>query len=295
VTISWAWRVSKEVMPQFKMRARFVAAALREPEISQLLANADPNSPIGKLLGEQPQTAGILISPYQCAAWGAKTRFARLSAHLEAVRQIPGLDLDPDEKLVLADLSSFSPGTSLILDRAPWLAREGHLTLSLFKDEFRAFTVSFSLSGFPETELFIGGLQGRQSEEILAIYRDLTKDFGGIRPRDFMLEMLRLFAVNIGVRHIYAVADAHKISRHKYFEEKGAPGLFYDDVWQERSGERVAETHFELPLGGSRRPLDEIAAKKRSMYRRRYEMLDQIEAALPGDLTKAERRRFEAK
>ena len=156
---------------------------------------------------------------------------------------------------MLADLSSFSPGACVILDRAPWLSREGLITLSLFKNDFRAFTVSFSLFGFPDTELFIGGLQGRQSEEILAMYRDLTKDFEGMRPRDFMLEMLRLFALKIGVRHIYAVVDGHKISRHKYFGDKGAPGLFYDEVWQERGGTRVADTHFELPLAGSRRPL----------------------------------------
>lgn len=127
------------------------------------------------------------------------------------------------------------------------------------------------------------------------MYRELTKDFEGIRPRDLILELLRLFALKIGVRRIYAVADAHKISRHKYFGEKGAPGLFYDDVWQERGGVRVADTHFELPLAGSRRPLEEIAAKKRSMYRRRYEMLDRIEAMIPADLSKAERRRFDAR
>jgi uncharacterized protein VirK/YbjX len=277
------------------MRTRFVAAALREPEITEQLAGSVSDSPLGQLLAERPQTVGFLIAPFQCAAWEAKTRFSRLQSHLEVVRQIPGLNLAADEKLILADLSVFSPGASLILDRAPWLAREGQLTLSLFREEFRAFTVSFSLSGLPETELFIGGLQGRQSEEILSMYRDLTKDFEGIRPRDFILEMLRLFAVKIGVRHIYAVADHHKISRHKYFGKKGPTGLFYDDVWQERGGIRVAETHFELPLGGSRRALEEIAAKKRSMYRRRYEMLDQIEAALPEDLTKAERRHFDAR
>jgi uncharacterized protein VirK/YbjX len=31
------------------------------------------------------------------------------------------------------------------------------------------------------------------------------------------------------------------------------------------------------------------------MYRRRYEMLDQIAAAMPRDLAAAERRRFDAK
>lgn len=130
----------------------------------------------------------------------------------------------------------------LVLDRAAWLAREGLLTLSLFKNEYRAFTVSFSLLGFPESELFIGGLQGRQSDQALSLYRDLTKDFDGMRPRDFMLEMLRLVAIRIGIRHIYAVADDHKIWRHEYFGSKQMPGLSYDDVWLERGGHPCQKT-----------------------------------------------------
>src|SRR5207302_2693019 len=173
---------------------KFVAAALREPADSKKLATADRGTALGNLLAEQPQTVGTLIWPYQCAAWRAQTRFARIEGHLQAVQQIRELNLAPEEKLVLADLSSFSPGACVILDRAPWLSREGLITLSLFKNDFRAFTVSFSLFGFPDTELFIGGLQGRQSEEILAMYSDLTKDFEGTRPRAFMLEVLRMLA-----------------------------------------------------------------------------------------------------
>jgi uncharacterized protein VirK/YbjX len=293
--LSWAWSASKHADPSLTMRAKFVASAMRAPAVSNRLAFADANSPLGELLAECPATVGIMLAPYQCAAWSSSTRLDRIVEHLDAVRQIPGLQLGLDEKLVLADLSSFSPSASLIIDRAPWLSREGHLTLSLFKHDFRAFTMSFSLSGFPATELFIGGLQGRHSEDILTIYRELTKDFEGMRPRDFMLEALRMFAVKIGVRHIYAVADEHKISRHKYFGGKERSGLNYDDVWLERGGNRVALTHFELPLAGSRRPQEEISAKKRSMYRRRYEMLDAIEAALPTDLTAAPRRHFDAK
>jgi uncharacterized protein VirK/YbjX len=106
---------------------------------------------------------------------------------------------------------------------------------------------------------------------------------------------LRLFAAGLGAKHIYAVADAHKISRHPYFGKKGASGIFYDEIWEDRGGVRVAETHFELPLAGSRRDLEEVAAKKRSMYRRRYQMLDEIAAALPSNLAAVERRRFDAK
>jgi uncharacterized protein VirK/YbjX len=196
--------------------------------------------------------------------------------------------------MVVADLSRYSPGASLLLDRAEWLTREGHLTLSLFKDDFRAFTLSFSLFGYPETELFIGGLQGRQTENALELYRDLTKDFAGLRPRDFVLEMLRLFALKIGARHIYAVADSQKIFRHRYFRKKSTPRLDYDDVWRDRSGEPVTARYFELPLMGSRRPLEEVPTKKRSMYRRRYEMLTEIERSMPSDFVTAERRQFDA-
>src|SRR5947209_15992763 len=123
--LPWAWRASKEVDPRLKMRVRFVAAALREPSLSKKLALADPASPMGELLEEWPQTVGTLIWPYQCAAWDANTRFTRISDHLNAVRRIPGLNVSANEKLVLADLTSFSPGTSLIVDRSPWLSREG--------------------------------------------------------------------------------------------------------------------------------------------------------------------------
>jgi uncharacterized protein VirK/YbjX len=292
--LGWAWRESANVGSGWKLRAQFVLAALRDPALARSLEHLDRDSPLGRLLAEQPETIGNLIWPYQCAAWDAKTRFARISGHLDALEKLPGLKVADDEKIVFADLSSLSDDTLVIIDYSPWLAREGHLTLSLFKGQFRAFTLAFSLFNYPQTELFIGGIQGRNDDRILGLYRDLTKALHGVRPRDFMLEMLRLFALSIGVRHIYAVADEYKISRHPYFGKKGTLGLFYDDVWLERGGSRVAKTHFELPLTGTRRDLNEVAAKKRAMYRRRYEMFDELAASLPQDLAQAERRRFDA-
>jgi uncharacterized protein VirK/YbjX len=219
----------------------------------------------------------------------------RMISHIEALSGIPGLRLLPDEKLLLLDLSPTSPKVSVIMDRPAWLAREGLLTLSLFKDDFRAFTVSFSLLSEPDLSLFIGGIQGRNDEEILSLYRDLTKDFHGLRPRDLLLEVLRLFAVQIGAKHIYAVADDWKTTRHSYFGKGPAPGLFYDEIWQDRGGTRVAGTHFELPLEGTRRDLQEVSSKKRSMYRKRYDMLNQIAASMPDDFRMAKKAQFDAK
>lgn len=293
--MGWAIRASEQVDRDWRLRSRFVLSALTDRSAAARLRDAGPQSPIGGLLREWPDAVGYLLWPYQCSAWGAGERISRIEGHLEALGALPGLKLEPDEKLVLLDTGSISPDTCLIIDRPKWLAREGLLTLSLFKGDFRAFTLSFSFFNPAELELFIGGLQGRQDEDILSLYRDLTKDFHGMRPRDFLLEALRLFAIPVGARHLYAVADAYKISRHEYFGKRGAPGLYYDEIWEERGGVRVAPTHFELPLGGTRRDLEQVASKKRAMYRRRYEMLDQIAAAMPRDFTAAERRRFDAK
>jgi uncharacterized protein VirK/YbjX len=262
--------------------------------LTRSLEHLDPASPLGRLLAERPETIGNLMWPYQCAAWDAKTRFARISGHLQVLERLPGLKVAGEEKIIFADLTSLSDDTWVMIDYSPWLAREGQLTLSLFKGDFRAFTIAFSLFDGPELELFIGGIQGRNDGRILDLYRDLTKEFHGVRPRDLVLELLRLLALRIGVRHIHAVADDYKISRHAYFGKKGTTGLFYDDVWIDRGGVKVAETHFELPLAGTRRDLNEVAAKKRSMYRRRYEMFDQLETSLSHDLAQAERRRFDA-
>ena len=291
--IGWAWRASAQVDKSWKLRSKFVLAALREPSLARRLEHLDPDSPLGRLLAERPETIGNLIWPYQCAAWDAKTRFERIAGHLDAVEKLSGLKFG-DEKIIFADLTSLSDDTWVMIDYSPWLAREGHLTLSLFKGHFRAFTIAFSLFNWPRTELFIGGIQGRNDPRILDLYRDLTKEFNGVRPRDLVLELLRLLALRIGVQHIHAVADDYKISRHPYFGKKGTTGLVYDDVWVDRGGVKVADTHFELPLAGTRRDLNEVAAKKRSMYRRRYEMFDQLEASLPQDLALAGRRRFDA-
>lgn len=291
--IGWAWRASKSLDLSAVLRVKFVLAAIRERKTSRKLQNPTAHE-LRYLISDSPQIVGHLIWPYQCSAWNVEKRFSRIDSHFKFIENSPQLKFGIDDKLVLMDLSFLSADLSLILDRPGWLSREGSLTLSLFKGRFRAFTVSFSLSRHRTTELFIGGIQGRKTEDILSLYRDLTKQLCGMRPRDFLIESLRLFAVTLNVDHIYAVADEFKIARHKYFGDLNTQGLFYDDIWLERGARIIADTHYELPLIQERREIELVAPKKRAMYRRRYQMLDQIKDGLALGIARAERRRFEA-
>ncbi len=240
---------------------------------------------------------GVVQWPYISQCWEAPQRLDVVASHFELVaRQFPLLLLlGRDEHLTLCDLSSHSPGCSLVLDRPVWFKREGELVLNLFQGDLRvaslAFTLCRSQAGL---NLYIGAVQGIHkgidSETSLAIYRELTKDFEGLRPRSLLLEALKCLARRLGVTQLYAVSDACRHHRHPYFgRDKGQDlAANYDVIWQEHGAcaSDLAD-FFSLPLAPAQRAEADIPAKKRAMYRRRQALLDDVfsrlQAALPSN------------
>ncbi|MET0612924.1 MAG: DUF535 family protein [Pseudomonas caspiana] len=227
---------------------------------------------------------GVVHWPYISKNWSAQDRLGVLASHYEVItKSCPQLLLfGRNERLVLSDLSAFSPGCFLVLDRPTWFMREGELVLNLFQGELRIASIAFTLCR-TDTELcmFIGAVQGIhkgvESDLSLSIYRDLTKDFEGLRPRSFLIEVIKYLATNLGVEKIHAVGDGYRHHRHPYFGAEKSQDLAanYDVIWLEHGATpSEREDFFEIPMEPSRKPLDSIVAKKRAMYRRRYELLD---------------------
>ena len=80
---------------------------------------------------------------------------------------------------------------------------------------------------------------------------------------------------------MYAVSDEARHHRSSYFGSgPKAFSLNYDEIWQERGGHRYTDEFFVLPVIGAKRDLATIPSKKRSMYRKRYELIDYFEAAV---------------
>ena len=72
----------------------------------------------------------------------------------------------------------------------------------------------------------------------------------------------------------------------KYRWNDSAKLLFnYDEFWQECESTLV-EDYWQIPTVLERRPLEEIQSKKRSMYRKRYEMFDNMTAEIQSLLAK---------
>ncbi|MES9971849.1 MAG: DUF535 family protein, partial [Candidatus Thiodiazotropha sp.] len=93
-------------------------------------------------------------------------------------------------------------------------------------------------------------------------------------------EVFQMLCRLSGVNRIFAVSESHRQHRHYFYSLKdkiGNPSLNYDEVWTDRSGIRCSDAFFELPLISPRKPLRTIVSKKRSMYRNRYTLLQQLE------------------
>ncbi|MGY4527346.1 VirK/YbjX family protein [Pseudomonas sp. TE21394] len=237
---------------------------------------------------------GVVQWPYISKCWEAPQRLEVVASHFEVVAgKFPSLLLlDRADSRVVCELTSHSPGCRLLLDRPIWFKREGELVLNLFQNDLRVASLAFTLCRSQgELCLFIGAVQGIHkgvdSETSLAIYRDLTKDFEGLRPRSLLLEALRCLARMLGVEHLYAVTDACRHHRHPYFgNDKGQElAANYDVIWQEHGGMTCHRADFfELPLAPAQRAEQDIAAKKRAMYRRRQALLDDVFARLQAAL-----------
>ena len=233
----------------------------------------------------EPSVLGNLVWPYIHKDWNVSQRFSRIANHYALLKDMPKyLDLSDGLPKQIVSLNVFSPNTSIVLDKPRWFVREGEIVLNIFHHDLRVMSVAFSLGRHHnEITLYIGGIQGIysgfSSEKSLETIKQLTKDFNGLRPRSFVIAVLRIIATRIGATKILAIDQLHRHQWHPYFKlaSKIISKTNYDEIWKEHEGIAGNDGFYWLKTSTVHKDLSEIDSKKRSMYRKRFEMLDQIE------------------
>lgn len=280
-----------------KWRGAFVMTGLSRRAAADALL--DPRGPaLKRLMQQRPETIGVLVWPFVTSTWDVEERVRRHVAHCAEIDRLGApYAFGVDEKLVLLDLSGVHPGLSLVLDQPKWFMREGLLTLNLFVGELRAMSLAFSFSRGDDgaLEAAIGALQGRDLDDALDLFRTLTKALHAMRPRDFLYEMFCVVAAAAGVRRVFAVADEVRHQRHPYLGKKDAFTASYDEAWIDRGGRRVSREFFALDVVRERRSLADVKQNKRSVYRKRYEFLDDCAERIGVNLPGARPVMFEAR
>ena len=301
--LKWLWKISEVVCDQpkasaqkfsfakariMKWRIRYISKAAQLLDSLQVFIHPPKGSTLQRAMAQRPELIGVVVWPYICTSWDASTSLRRIDEHFKVIEMMgTRLDFEVNETLPLLDLADVSANLRVVLDQPKGFMREGLLVINLFALEVRIYSLAFSFA-FEEGRVIahIGAIQGVDTEGIQDDYKDLTKALHGMRPRDFLVEVFRIFCRCANVSRIYAVNDAKRQHRSSYFGAAKSETLFmnYNHIWTERGGAQVSEDFFVLSMDTPMKSLEEIASKKRAMYRRRYELLQSIEERMQGFL-----------
>lgn len=264
-------------------RMRFIKRAKQQEALLNDFIEGMTKLGHSEIFAQKPYMLGLLEWPYMHNQWDLHQRIQTILAHYKLLPKLPEfLNVADAKPKTIVDLNYVSEGASIALDRAIWFAREGEVVLNLFKGNQRVKSIAFTLNVLNnELVIYVGAIQGiHADDDSLGLFKSLTKDFEGLRPRSLVIELLRMVAENIGAKKILAISDENRHHRHPYFANthKNTLKTGYDSIWLDHEGVKLENGFFEIPVAKHRRDIAEVSSNKRAMYRRRYQMLDKIEA-----------------
>ena len=166
--------------------------------------------------------------------------------------------------------------------------KEGELVVSLLSVEAGGSIVSLAFS-FEQQQngewtMYIGCIQGRNGIDNKLI----TKAMHGLWPRVFIVFVAQEIAAALGITHILGVGNSihsHKKKHIIYIQSRHGLSFDYDALWADVDGNVSEDGWFKLPLQLSRRSYESMKSNKRSMYTRRYAMLDNISTQIQSSLS----------
>lgn len=265
---------------------KFIFAAKKyKSEISSFNARLEAlNIPITK------EMLGTVEWPYIHNEWDVAKKLNTIATHYELLsRSNPKLtQISSSIRVEICNLDHMSKAVVVGIDYATWFTREGELVINIFRNKLRVASMAFTLARYNnDTVAYVGAVQGIHggvpAEESLDIYKQLTKEFFGLRPRSLLLEVLKVVAHKLGVKKIFGVTEQNRHHRHQYFgnDQNTEFKNNYNPFWEEHNGVINDDIGFyEIPMDPAIKDISEIAAKKRGQYRRRYEFIASLEDAV---------------
>lgn len=158
--------------------------------------------------------------------------------------------------------------------------KEGELVITVFASELGAALTSAAMSFRRQNDgtlaCHIGAIQGQES---LENFHAATKAMFGLRPKAFAVFAVQEVARSLGATAIFGAGSQIQMHRKKcliYLPSVHGVRFDYDSFWAELGGTLQDNGWFLLPSTTHRRSKDEIKPNKRSMYAKRYAMLDEL-------------------
>jgi len=101
----------------------------------------------------------------------------------------------------------------------------------------------------------------------------------GLRPKSLIVFVVQEFSRQLGFTALYGAGDAIQPYRRKHLIH--LPGRHtiqfdYNAIWSESGGRQNNDGWYEIPLTPLRKNVNEIKSNKRSLYSKRYSLLDNL-------------------
>jgi uncharacterized protein VirK/YbjX len=261
-----------------RWRMRFVIAGLAAMTRVNSILHEAAHRPFRRAVYERPHILGILVWPYVDSRWSFEDKVKAIHAHFDSLdgpRRL--LDFPTDSSVELTRFPEVNAELSLVLDKPMSAVREGQVTLNLFHGDQRIYTCAFTLGRQNgERVAYVGAIQGVSDPSSLELYKVLTKQFHGMRPRDLLVELMKACCVAMEIDRVLFVADRYRHHRSSYFRQRDDLHTSYDEVWKDRGAVEGADGFFEASAQPTRKAIEEVSSSKRALYRKRYALLDDV-------------------
>lgn len=164
----------------------------------------------------------------------------------------------------------------------PGQRKEGILSVVMRLDEDDLYQMMFWIAPDKAGEwaLWIGAMQGPNMENARDVVKKVTRRCYSYRTKNFILHATQEVPKALGLTHIYAVTNYGYYANNHVRRDRKLKTSF-SDFWEESGGHPCEDRRFyELPMTEYRKAMEEVPAHKRNYYRKRYALLDEVDASI---------------
>lgn len=266
-----------------KFRYQFFLMLIRL-KISWLEDYSKSNQSFAELINHRKIYSNFFKAIYQGYVdrhHSAKQRFDLIADDLNLVSVKMPVVLRHSDLCV--EIARISDAIKLCFEPNPLNCAEGIWSVNLYFEGERLYTLTFSCNH--STALVIGSIQGSNKRDAKNTIKTITKALHGLRPQQLMIWLAWQFADSLQLPSVEGIASNNhpKMTLSRRLRHKKVFEADYDKIWQDYHGIVLKNGNWQIPRL-QQKPLEAIESKKRSMYKKRYEMLSTLTSDLQRNL-----------
>lgn len=223
--------------------------------------------PLADFLSQRPSYSYPLVHRFLDKRFNAEQRFEAIKENL--------LFLPHTLWLQPISFGEIIPDVEIRLNVNEHQAMEGFWALELryVPDNQLIYLLTF---GKIAQGLLIAVIQGPNFDGSKELVKQLTKKCHGLRPAYLMVEAMKALTNALGYEALFGIP--HKYQNKSRFVQSKRYVVDYDAIFAESGG--CNGEYWQLPLALESKAMDDIPSNKRSMYRKRYAMLTQLQETM---------------